>query len=1477
MRRWVSFVFALVVLHIAGFAGAAPLDPKAVPEPLKPWTAWALQGKESAGCPSLYGKDGAPPRCAWPARLDLVLDEKGGKFSQSWHTDAPTFVPLPGDAKRWPLDVKVKGGAAAVIERGGAPGVLLDKGDVTITGVFAWDSLPESLRVPPETALLALTVRGAKVAQPHRDAQGTVWLQKTVVAEEGERLEVLVHRQVTDDVPLLLTTRVVLNVAGKNREVLLGKALPPGFVPVSLDAQLPARVEPDGRLRVQVRPGTWTIELVARSDKPTVELRRPAPDGPWREGDEVWVFDARPSLRLVEVEGVSAIDPQQTSLPDAWKRLPAYPMKVDSVMRLVEKRRGDAEPPPDQLTLTRTLWLDFDGRGYTASDRLTGRLSRASRLEMAAPTVLGRVAIRGRDQFITNVREGATGVEVRQGELDVTADSRVPIGSGDIPAVGWDHDFHKVIASLNVPPGWRLLHASGVDDVPSTWVKHWTLLELFLVLVIAVAVARLFGPSWGALALLTLALTFPERDAPKWIWIGVVVVEALCRAAPEKLVRLRRALVALRVVVAGVLLLVSVPFLVEHVREGIFPGLGQGEISSDFGDMEMDNKEGGTGTRAKGEEGSMGRGAPPPPQGALAPAVVDEPAPEKPAEQAQSKQEQKVPADADDRGGKDGLVDLSKRRPAAPASSAANAWGSKLGGSSYRQFNAEVYDPTSMVQTGPGRPRWTWTRIPLTWSGPVARDQRLHLFLLSPAVNLALALLRAALLVGLVVRVLPFRLGKLLSPPGAGPAAKAAVALLALSAVFAPNVARAEVPPKEVLDDLASRLVAKPECAPRCSAVSRMLLEARGPRLRMRLELQAASAEAVPLPGGAQWTPETVTLDGRPAAGLLRTEDEQVWLSVPAGAHQAVLDGPLPDRELVQITLPLKPHHTEARVEGWRLEGLHEDGLVDENLQLTRIREAGAAEATLSPGVLPPFVRVERTILVGLNWQVQTRVVRLSPPGSAVVLEVPLLPGESVTTADVRVAGGKAQINMPSQATELAWSSVLAERSPIELKAPEGAAWTELWRLDVSPIWHVEPKGIPAVHAEASSRIPEWRPWPGESTVLDITRPGGVVGQTVTIDESTYVVQPGLRATDASLRLEMRSSRGAQHVFTLPSGSTLERVTVAGRSIPLRQEGDKVTVPLSPGAQTVELAWRAPSGVTRSFSAPAIDLGAPSVNATTRIVVSDARWVLFAGGPRLGPAVTFWSLLLVLLVVSVGLARLDLTPLSTPQWMLLAIGLSQIPVPAAAIVVVWLIALGSRRKHPIDGAVMFNLRQVALLGGTVIALAVLVAAVHQGLLGHPEMQIRGNGSSSRLLVWFEDRAGNVPSSPWFVSLPLVVYRGLMLAWALWLAVSVVRWLRWGYGSFTDGGAWRSSPPRPPPPMAPPPMAQPHGAPAHGYPGYVVPPPGPSPEPFPPTPSASRLPEVEPTPPPVRPSGAPRSAPPLAPKPPGDPGDDGGDA
>lgn len=1384
----------LFVAHPAWAAPAADPVRAPIPDALKPWSGWVLDGAQQ--CPAFYGH-ADQSRCAWPARLELVLGDRGGTFTQSWHVDATTQAPLPGDAKRWPVDVKVDGKPAAVVTSGTEPQVELPPGEHTVRGSLVWDSLPESLAVPKETGLLVLTLRGALVGAPSRDAQGTVWFQKTATNEEGDSLGVVVHRKVMDDIPLRVVTRIELHVSGKSREELLGKALPPGFVPMSLDAPLPARVEPDGRVRVQVRPGVFTLELTARAKGPVAALTRPAPEGPWKEGDEVWVFQAKNDYRVVSVEGVQSIDPQQTTLPDAWKRLPAYPMAVGATMRFVESRRGDADPPPDQLALARTLWLDFDGNGYTVQDVLTGTLNRESRLTMAPPTQLGRVAIRGHDQFITTMADGSreTGVEVRQGDLSVNADSRIQGGNGadvaDIPAVGWAHDFHQVRGTLHLPPGWRLLFATGVDEVPGTWVRHWSLLEIFLALMVGIVIGRLYGVVWGAVALAMLVLVLPESSAPAWCWVPLLVFEALVRAlragSTTAARRATRLFEGARIAAYLLVAILAIPFVVQQVRQGLHPALAQPGLVLGSGQEAVDDTEtiNLLGGLQKNDEAATVPAAPPA-AAASAAATPQEVPPEPPQRMRAGDMAQRMDAPLKKGGSFSGSGDARV----------------------LAQSNAQVYDPTAIVQTGPGLPRWKWTTLELRWSGPVAATQRLHLYLLSPGVNLALALVRSALLLLVLFRLLPE--ARRLLPRVFGGAASAALLALSVWAalgVATPRVARADIPDKAVLDDLRARLLRPPPCSPTCASSGRMAIDLHGSALRLRLEVDAAATTAVPLPGtGAQWSPEGVRVDGKPATALARVDDV-LWVSLDAGTHQVVLEGRMPERASMQLSLPLKPHHVEVSAVGWTVAGVHEDGLADDDLQFTRTETASGhpLEASLQPGTLPPFVMVTRTLHVGLDWEMETEVRRVTPVGSAVVLEVPLLAGERVTTADVRVVTGKAQVFLGPDATSVSWRSVLAQKSPIHLVAPKDVAWAEVWRMDVGPVWHASYSGIPFVHAavpgSGATKTPEWRPWPGEEGVVNLTRPEGIPGQTLTVDESTTSVAPGLRATDVSVTLHVRSSRGGDHTMTLPEGAQLESLSINGAVQPIRQQSRSVTVPIVPGAQKVDLAFRIATSLGTVFESPAVDVGAPSVNATVTLSVPGGRWLLFTSGPRVGPAVLFWTLLLVLLVVALALGQNRWTPLRTWHWALLFVGLSQVDVVAGAFFVGWLLALGYRARERDDAparltAGLFNLRQVVLGVWTLVALAILADSLQQGLLGTPEMQVMGNGSSSGLLRWFTDRAGPVLPTVRIVSVPLLVYRGAMLAWALWIVLSLLAWVKWGWGAFIRGGAWKKGPPRP---------------------------------------------------------------------------------
>jgi hypothetical protein len=242
----------------------------------------------------------------------------------------------------------------------------------------------------------------------------------------------------------------------------------------------------------------------------------------------------------------------------------------------------------------------------------------------------------------------------------------------------------------------------------------------------------------------------------------------------------------------------------------------------------------------------------------------------------------------------------------------------------------------------------------------------------------------------------------------------------------------------------------------------------------------------------------------------------------------------------------------------------------------------------------------------------------------------------------------------------------------------------------------------------------------------------------------------------------------------------------------VRQQGQMVNIPIKPGKQNIEIQWREDKSIAAKMSASAVNIGSANVNQQTIINMPQDRWVLFVGGPRQGPAVLFWGVLIVILIGSLILGLTQLTPLNSLEWFLLGMGLCLASPLMVVIMVGWLLVLGQRARFAkLEQRWLFNLMQIGIGLLTLLAFTTLLIALQKGLLGYPDMQITGNGSTQWILKWFQDRSSATLANPWVISVPLLGYRLFMLCWALWLAFALLNWLKWGWNNFSQGGLWRS--------------------------------------------------------------------------------------
>jgi hypothetical protein len=1252
-----------------------------------------------------------------------------------------------------------------VLSKDGVPVLDLPAGSQKIEGRFTWSRVPEQLPVPPEYGQLDLQLEGKAVPHPKRDESGSLWLRDGQADSGPTQLELTVQRKVEDAVPLRVETRIRIRAAGDAREISLGNVLVSGTVPLEIEAELPVRLDPNGELRLQIRAGSYNVRVLARSAGPVAELAsRPRP-APW-PAQEAWAFQPDETLHQVRLSGAPAVDPARLELDADLRGLPTFLLGPSDKLTFTEVRRGEPEPPPNQLSLERTLWLDQDGRGYTVHDRLTGELHSGFRLELTEGS-LGRAAQGGEDQLITQrTAADALGVEVRDVKVALDADSRLERHVATLPAVGWSEDVRSLGITLLLPPGYSLWAVRGVDDVDRSWLGDWDLLGFFFVLVVAFGTAGIAGKLAGLVAFVALGLTYQESDAPRIVWIVLLAAAALLRVLPRG--RFWGLVRALFVIELGVLAIVGLPFAARSLREAVYPQLAAQYASPSYM----------FGMAASPPRGAMLQEeaeAVPVPEPAMQPV-----APPAPGEGGGLESK----ADAD-------LSGLSRQRMASKV-----AIGSGSGNDGYaQQAQRKKQDPAAVVQTGPGLPDWQFQSWRLSWSGPVARDHHFELVILPPILNRLLAVLRVVLLALLAWFIV--RASNLLR--GARPIAPALACvigglgfgLLGLPA----SSAHAQFPDQVLLEQLRARVTKPPACRPECVRVADLQIEVGPSGLQLRAEVHAQDRTSVRVPGPlALWAPERVRLDGSEAR-MVGLDDGFLHVRVTPGVHVLEVQGSMPASDALTLRLGDTPAHARVKATGYEVSGVREDGTSEDAIELRRVLKESAERETVS---LPPWFSVTRDFEFANEFRVVTTIERQTPPGTPALVHLPLLASESVHDARIQVKDGVALVSFAPDDAQVAFESTLSQVAALDLVAGKFETHSERWQIRCGSMWQCTAAGlVPVSHEAGGAWLPAYRPWPGEKLHVELKKPSPAPGQSTTIDAAKLIVRPGVRATDGELRLSVRTSRGGDHKLWLPQGAKLRSFSVNGDRRPVQRDGAAYGFSVLPGRAQVVAEFELPTGMESVMTVPAVKLDSPAKNVRVVVERPSDRWLLWARGPAWGPAILFWGYLVLVLIVAAFLGRLSGPPLRTIDWLLLGVGLTQVSSVEALIVVGFFFLIAKRATTVDLTPWRHNLLQILVVGAVIAFASCLFDAVQSGLLVQPDMQVMGAGSHDSTLQWYVDSSGGELPRPTLVSAPMWVYRVLMLAWSLWLARRLLGWAPWVFRAFASGGLWKKRVKAPP--------------------------------------------------------------------------------
>ena len=1320
-------LYTVIILLIFFTNSLYSIEESKIPPSLQEWKEWVLDDVKDRECPISYQT--AQPQCSWFRDITLSLNSGRLDFNMSvtLYRDQ-TKITLPSAHLSWVENVKVNGERAIVIDSNSKASLIEDKGSYTITGSIPWRDNLKYIQLPSSVALVKLYKEGREVSTSV-DQNSRLWLDKTdsTKTEKGT-LSVSIYRKIVDAHPLQMNTYLHLFVSGKMRSVVLDGVVLDGFLPTAISSPLDATITEDKKLKVEIKAGEWKIKLDSYSPHNLTKLSKPKYSFPYAN-QEIWSLQSNPNYRTIEIEGAKTIDPSQTTIPKEWKSLPAY-LVEDKGFTIKELYKSLKQQQKNEFRLKRQMWLDFDGSGYTVSDSIDAKISELRRLEVTKTLNLASVSINSQPTLITTLDNSPQkGVELREESLKIEASSRYEGDISLIPISAWDEKFDSVITTLHLPVGWRLFASFGSDGRTTAWLDKWDLMDIFLVMLLGISIYKLYGWRWAVPATLFLILLWHEGNAPTIIWLFVLVLVALLRVLKEG--KLQKTIKVFMAIVVAITVLDVLSFSVEEIRTALYPQLEK-EYSSASVFLSSETL---TASRSDNMEFEKAN------------------------------------------------YDMSSMKKKSISSRRIRNIPPKMEYKQKDKLMQNRVDPNAVVQTGVAKPTWSWNTHQFSWQSAVSSERRLELWLISPTLT---KFIKALHIIGMLFLLYiflqeftKFRLPKLNS---SGVKAVAILLLLTLT----PNSIQADIPSDKILEQLKAKLTKPPTCLPNCATIESVDVNIVDDILEIDMSISAGADVSVPIFGNRSgWLPSTAMVDDKIA--ILNISSGGLWLMLEKGVHSVTLKGSIKGHEQIMLSSTLPLHNLKASNQNssWQISSNYKNYIEINNLQEQKEREKEKSK-------IEPMIQVTRTLYFGQRWYINTEIKLLNSIEKPTTFLYTLLPNESILDKEIERKENQVILHLDNKNPHHHWRSSLPITDTLELTFAKNSRQIEIWQMDISSIWNIKYEGIEPLEQlkVGSVLMPRFKPWQGENLKLTMERAKAVRGESLTIESSKLKITQSAQYRDMILSLKLKSSKAGQYTITINGATELKPTQIDGKNHYLKISNGKVSIPLQAKAQNIKLSWREEIGVAQKYSFPHIDLSKQSVNSSIELNLPYNRWVLWTNGPILGPAVLLWGVLLAVLLFALILGRVKGTPLKSRDWLLLGFGVSTISVFIMLPIVIWIFTLRFReqRGFALKGGLR-NFVQVAIVILTFIALITIIGAVSAGLLGNPDMMIVGNGSYSGYLNWYSDRISTAITEPTVISVSIWYYRALMLLWAIWIAFSLINWLKWAWEVFSEGDIW----------------------------------------------------------------------------------------
>ncbi len=1175
------------VVLILSFGSGTAFAKVSPPPGLEGWAPWVSEDLDHLQC----AQRSSGHYCVWMSDLEIEVRGQSATLSYTVQMGKRGLAPLLDDHRLSIGEVNLihddgQPEPQVVIWRDKRAWVELAKGLHHLRASVTWDEQINSIKIPRDVARVKLSDQAGERSWVERDQEGAVWLKDRATRADSVNKERKTHPEATakifrvwrDEIPLKVETHLHLNISGKPREIVFGQLLPAGAIATDLESELDVDWVRDG-LRVYVRPGKATIKLKAVFPNPVTTLSVPKVTGGEVAPQEVWVWHSQELLRSVKLSGLNEVDPDFTALPGKLRGgTHTWLASAGEKLVIEELKRGVSRRPSNKLRLERSLWLDLDGSGYSARDKIHGELRASSRLNVLSKGTLGRASMSSDGQTIPLLitqdhpvsqrngkglnssadTPGLEGLELRVERLDLEADFRYSEHKADIPALDWSESMESLMVKLNLPPGWKLFTVSGADLCPDDWLTSWAMIDVFLVALITIGAYKLFGLFWSIIALLCLVLFHGDADF-HLEWLSLIVgyfllSNALANRLFMKLILVGFSFVTLQFVV------LTLDLCKTDIRVAIHPQVDKENLAGFSYDSHHMNR--------------------------------------KPSKSISRMSE----------------VHINDVR---------GSWKKSKYGEVQVNRQLQLLDQNTVVQTGPGIPNWSWREHDIYFDSPVESGRAITITLIEPIWLRTLSASRALLLLTFLLFFLT-RLRRLdwrqlrgehsnesLSSHKAG-ATLLVFTLITLGGMISasaqesypvqdPVQEQQQVvddvnntlnegvkvnensnttlnhqvnlnqtaslrhkrqdssvkakdksllslqPTAELMKEWRERMVAQNRCHGECIYLGDMNLSLKDRLIELTVMVHAERDSFVILPGtinDVQWKVVTVkesSLPLRVEIGKGDTSGGYITARVPRGVHLLKAWGSVLEVNSFDLAIHDLPKRLEVSLEGWAEENVRR-GKVSPLLTFTReatVKAKAKRERDSRVNVDYSWFEVSRSLNLGPTWQVVTQVTRLSTDSVEEVI-LPRIINERVLSSELEVSPQGVRVTFDKGQRTVGYLSEMSPVAQLTLTAPDKVRWSERWTLNCGVIWSCETSGLNPVSLGGDSQASlTWRPWPQESVSVTVNRPISVVGAEVTANSVIYEFTPGDHLAKGSVTLSLNASRGGSRSLTLPDGAQL--------------------------------------------------------------------------------------------------------------------------------------------------------------------------------------------------------------------------------------------------------------------------------------------------------------------------------------------------